>query len=110
MSHERPIIDEILYDEDYMMRYVFCDNHTFVENTKKKVPPLHTIQKVLNGSNQQYSRIVKRNQQGFEESSLENAKILIDDVFPIVFKNLLISTHPKMQNLRMKILETMHYA
>ena len=32
--------------------------------------------------------IVKENQEGFKESSIENAKILVNDVFPIVFKNI----------------------
>ena len=33
-GHEHPMTDEILYNEDYMMRY--CDHHTFEENTKRK--------------------------------------------------------------------------
>ena len=70
----------------YMMRYVFGDDHAFDENTKKEVPPLHIIQQVFNGINQKYSWIVKGNQQGFEESCLNNDKILIDDVFHIVFE------------------------
>ena len=35
MSHENPMINEILYNEFYLLRYLFCDNHTFNENTKK---------------------------------------------------------------------------
>jgi hypothetical protein len=84
MNHEHPVIDEILYDEDYLLRHLFSDNHTFDENTKKEVPPLHIIQQVFNGINKQYSWIVKGNQQGCEDSQLDNAKILIDYVFPIV--------------------------
>ena len=86
MSHEHPVIDEILYNEDYMLRFMFHDDHTFDENTKKEVPPLHIIQQVFNGINQKYSWIVKGNQQGFEEGSLNDPKILVDDVFPIVFE------------------------
>ena len=86
MSHENPVIDEILYDEDYVMRYVFGDDHAFDENTKKEVPPLHIIQQVFHGINQKYSWIVKGNQQGFDERYLNNDKILIEDVFPIVFE------------------------
>ena len=52
MSHERPIIHEILYDEDYLRRYLFRDNHDFDENTKKEVPPIHIIHQVFNGINQ----------------------------------------------------------
>ena len=66
ISHERRVIDEFFYDGDYLLRYLFCDNHTFDENTKKEVPPLHIIQQVFNGINQQYSWILKGNQQGFE--------------------------------------------
>ena len=86
MSCEHPVIDEMLYNEDYMMRYVFRDNHTFDENTIKEVPPIHIIQQVLNAINKQYSWIVRENTEGFKESTLENAKILLDDVFPIVFE------------------------
>ena len=35
MSHGHPVVYGILYDEDYMLRHVFLDNHTFDENTKK---------------------------------------------------------------------------
>jgi hypothetical protein len=69
-----------------MMMHVFGDNHTYDENTKKEVPPLHIIQQVFNGINLKYSWIVKGNQQGFKESYLNNDKILINDVFPIVFE------------------------
>ena len=86
VSHECPVIDEILYDEDYLRRYLFRDNHTFDENTKKEVPPIHIIQQVFNGINQKYSWIVKGNQQGFEDSNLNDPKILVDDVFPFVFE------------------------
>ena len=80
------MIDEILYNSDYLLRYLFCDDHTFHENTKKEVPPLNIIQQVFNGINQQYSWIVKGNQQGFEEGCLDNAKIMVNDVFPIIFE------------------------
>ena len=86
MSQEHPVIDEILYNEDYMLRFMFRDDHTFDENTKKEVPPLHIIQQVFNGINQKYSGIVKGNQQGYEENCLNNDKILINDVFHIVFE------------------------
>ena len=52
----------------------------------KKVPTLHIIQQVLNGINHLYSWIVKGNQQGFEESCLENAIFLIDDDFTITYE------------------------
>jgi hypothetical protein len=35
MSQENPVIDEILYNEEYMLRYVFHDHHDFDENIKK---------------------------------------------------------------------------
>ena len=84
MSCEHHVIDEILYNEEYMLRYVFHDHHAFDENTKKEVPPLHIIQQVFNGINRKYAWIVKGNQEGFEEGSLNNPSILVDDVFPIV--------------------------
>ena len=86
MSHGHPVIDEILYNEDYMMRYVFQDNHTFDENTIKEVPHIHSIQQVFNAINKQCSWIVRENMKGFKESTIENAKILLDDVFHIVFE------------------------
>ena len=88
MSREHPVIDEILYNEDYMMRYVFCDNHTFYENTSKEVPPIHIIQQVFNAINKQYSWIVRENTEGFKERIFKDAKILLDDVFLIVFEML----------------------
>ena len=36
MSHEHPVTDDILYNQDYMMRYIFHDSHTFYDNTKRK--------------------------------------------------------------------------
>ena len=86
MSCEHPIIDEILYNKDYMMRYVFKDNHTYDENTIKEVPPIHIIQQVFNAINKQYCWIVRQNTEGFEERTIKNAKILLDYVFPIVFE------------------------
>jgi hypothetical protein len=68
------------------LRYLFCDDHTFDENTKKEVPPLNIIQQVFNSINKQYSWIVKGNQEGFEDSQLSNAKISMDDVFHIIFE------------------------
>ena len=44
LSCEHPVIDEILYNKEYMMRYVFKDNHTYDENTIKEVPLIHIIQ------------------------------------------------------------------
>ena len=86
MNHEKPVIDEILYDEDYLLRYLFHDDCTFDENTKKEVPPLNIIQQVFNGIHKQYSWIVKGNQEGFEDGQLSNAKIFMDDVFHIIFE------------------------
>jgi hypothetical protein len=86
MNREKPVIDEILYDKDYLLRHLFHDNHTFDENTKKEVPPMHIIQQVFNGINKQFSWIVSGNQGGYEETQLANAKIPLDDVFFIAFE------------------------
>ena len=90
MNREKPVIEEVLYNSDYLLRYLFCDDHTFHENTKKEVPPLNINQQVFNGINKQYSWIVKGNQEGFEDGQLSSAKISIDDVFHIVFEKPLI--------------------
>ena len=80
------MIYEILYNDDYLLRYLFHDDHTFDENTRKEVPPLSIIQQVFNGINKRYSWIVKGNQEGFEDNELNNAKIPIDDMFHIMFE------------------------
>ena len=51
MNREKPVIDEILYNSDYLLRYLFHDDHTFDENTKKEAPSLNIIQQVFNGIN-----------------------------------------------------------
>ena len=53
---------------------------------KKEVTSIHIIQQIFNGINRQYSWIVKRNQQWFEEGCFDNAKIMLNDVFPILFE------------------------
>ena len=69
-----------------MIRYLFHDDHTFDENTKKGVPSLNIIQQLFNGINRQYSWIVTGNQEGFVDGQLGNAKISMNDVFHIVFE------------------------
>ena len=86
MSHEKPVIDEILYDRDYLLRYLFRNDHIFDENTKKEVPPLNIIQQVFNRVNSKYSWIVAGNQEGFADGQLANAKISMNDVFHITFE------------------------
>ena len=86
MSHEKPVIDEILYNNDYLLRYLFRNDHIFDENIKKEVPPLNIIQQVFNSVNRQYSWIVAGNQEGFADGQLANAKISMDDVFHITFE------------------------
>ena len=80
------MIDEILYNSDYLLRYLFHNDHTIDENTKKEVPPLNIIQQVFNVINKQHSWIVKGNQEGLEDGQLSNAKIPMDDVFHIIFE------------------------
>ena len=40
MNHEKPVIDEILYNSDYALRHFLGDNKIFDENLKKEVPVL----------------------------------------------------------------------
>ena len=35
MSHEKPVIDETLYNSDYMLRHFLGTNQIFYENLKK---------------------------------------------------------------------------
>ena len=35
MNREKPVIDEILYNNDYLLRYLFRNDHIFDENIKK---------------------------------------------------------------------------
>ena len=35
MNHEKPVIDEILYNRDYALRHLLGDNKIFDENLKK---------------------------------------------------------------------------
>jgi hypothetical protein len=43
MNHKKPVIDEILYNNDYLFWVLFCDNELFDENLKKEDPPLKMI-------------------------------------------------------------------
>ena len=65
MNHEKPMIDEILYNSDYALRHLLGDNKIFDENLKKEVPVLDIIQQVFNNVNQHYSWIVVGNQKGY---------------------------------------------
>ena len=51
MSHEKPVIDEILYNSDYALRHLLGDNKIFDENLKKEVLVLDIIQQVFNNVN-----------------------------------------------------------
>jgi hypothetical protein len=43
MNRENSVIDEILYNNDYLLRFLF-HNELFDKNLKKEVPPLNIIQ------------------------------------------------------------------
>ena len=85
MNHEKPVIDEILYNSDYALRHLLGDNKIFDENLKKEVPVLDIIQQVFNNVNQHYSWIVAGNQRGYDENQLRNAKVSMDNMFYVVF-------------------------
>ena len=85
MICEKPVIDEILYNSDYLLRYLLCNDHILDENLKKEVPPLSLIQQVFNDVNQQYSWILAGNQGEFADGQLANAKISMN-VFHVIFE------------------------
>ena len=85
VNHEKPVIDEIIYNSDYALRHLLGDNKIFDENLKKEVPVLDIIQQVFNNVNQHYSWIVAGNQRGYDENQLRNAKVSMDNMFYVVF-------------------------
>ena len=85
MNHEKPMIDEILYNSDYALRYFLGDNKIFYDNLKKEVPILDIIQQVFNNVNQHYSWIVAGNQRGYDDNQLDSAKVSMDNIFYFVF-------------------------
>ena len=101
MSHEKPVIGEILYNSDYMLRHLLGNNQIFDENLKKEVPVLDMIQHVFNDVNQEYSWIVAGNQTRYVDGQLDSAKVSMDDVFQVLFAKPLdknISTKTKDDN------------
>jgi hypothetical protein len=85
MNHEKLVINEILYNSDYMLRHLVGNNQIFDENLKKEVPALDIIQQVFNDVNNHYSWIVAGNQRGYSKGQLDNAKVSMDNVFQIIF-------------------------
>jgi hypothetical protein len=85
MNPKKPVIEEILYDHDYLLRVLFHDDKLFDENLKKEVPPLKMIQHAFNSVNTQFSWIAAGNQGGYDNKQLANAKISMDDIFYVPF-------------------------
>ena len=85
MSREKPVIDEILYNSDYVLRHLLSNNQFFYENLKKDIPVLDVTQQVFNDVNQHYSWIVARNQREYIDGQVHNAKIYMDNVFQVIF-------------------------
>ena len=65
MSREKPVINEIIFNSDYILRHLLGNDQFFYENLKKEIPVLDIIQQVFNDVNQQYSWIVAGNQRGY---------------------------------------------
>src|SRR3989337_2167577 len=84
MNREKSVIDEILYNSDYVLRHLLGNNQIFDGNLKKEIPVLHMIQQVSNDVNQQESWIVDGNQRGYKDGQLDNAKISTDNVFQVI--------------------------
>ena len=102
---KNPVIDEILYNSDYVLRHFLGDNQIFDENLKKEVPILDVIQQIFHDINQHYSWIVAGNQKGYDDKQLNSAKVSMDKVFYVVFANLprktpLRKIRPNMTKLR----------
>ena len=97
MNHEKPGIDEILYNSDYVLRHLLGDNKIFDENLRKEVPVLDIIQQVFNNVNQHYSWIVAGNQRDYDENQLRNIKVSMDIMFYVVF------TKPHDENTSKKV-------
>jgi hypothetical protein len=85
VNHEKLVINEILYNSEYMLRHLLGDNQIFDENLKKEVPVLNLIQQVFNDVNNHYSWIVVGNQKGYLNGQLDNAKIPMENVFQVIF-------------------------
>ena len=85
MNHEKPVIDEILYNSDYALRHLLGNNQIFDENLKKQVLVLDMIQQVFNDVNQHYSWIAARNQRGYDDKQLDSANVSMDNIFYVVF-------------------------
>ena len=85
MNREKPVIDEIIYNSDYVLRHLLGNNQIFDENLKEQVPVLNMIQQVFNDVNQHYSWIAARNQRGYDDKQLDSAKISMDNVFYVLF-------------------------
>ena len=81
MNRENPVIDEILYNSDYVLKHLLWDNQIFEDDIKKEVPILDIIQQVFNDVNQHYSWIVAGNQKGYDDKQLDSAKVSMDKVF-----------------------------
>jgi hypothetical protein len=85
VNREKPVINEILYNSDYMLRHLVGNNQIFDENLKKEVPVLDIIQQVFNDVSNHYSWIVAGNQKGYLKGQLHNAKIPMENVFQVIF-------------------------
>ena len=97
MNHEKPVIDEIIYNSDYALRHLLGDNKICDENLEKEVPVLDIIQQVFNNVNQHYSWIVAGYKGGYDVKQLNSAEVSLDNMFYVVF------TKPPNKNTPKKI-------
>ena len=82
---KKPVIYEILYNSDYMLRHLLGNNQIFDDNLKKEIPVLDIIHQVFNDVNQHYSWIVAGNQRGYDAKQLDSAKVNMNNVFQVIF-------------------------
>ena len=106
VNHEKPVIDEIIYNSDYYLRHLPGDNKIVDENLKKEAPVLDIIQQVFNNVNQHYSWIVAGNKRGYYDEQLNNAKVSMDNMFYVVLQNLMTKTPLRKLRRRVTILRS----
>ena len=106
MNREKPVIDEILYNSDYVLRHLLGDNQIFDENLKKEVHVLDIIQQVFNNVNQHYSLMLLEIKPDMMISNLIVLKPLWIRCFMLFLQNLLTRTPLRKIKIKMTTLRS----
>ena len=110
MNREKRVINEILYNSDYMLRHFLGNNQIFDENLKKDIPVLDIIQQVFNDVNQHYSWIVAGNQKDMMISNLIVLRFVWIRCSMLSLQNHLTWTPLRKIETEMRTLDPLHYA